>query len=106
MIQKDIILDILDYEEVFTKPYHFIACCEVSGESYCNCNNSLTEKTIPAGKYAKFSTRGHIQQAVTELWQAIWKMNLDRLYTCDFEEYHPNFKDSNDQTIDIYIAIR
>jgi predicted transcriptional regulator YdeE len=23
-----------DYEEDFTKPYYFIACCEVSGESF------------------------------------------------------------------------
>jgi predicted transcriptional regulator YdeE len=93
-----------DYEGDFTKPYLFIACCEVSGDSHCN--NFLTEKTIPAGKYAKFSTRGHIQQAVAELWQAIWKMNLDRLYTYDFEVYHHNSDDLNDQMIDIYIAIR
>lgn len=32
-------------------------------------------------------------------------MELDRKYTYDFEVYHNDSQDMNNQTIDIYIAI-
>lgn len=61
-------------------------------------------KTIPAGKYAKFIVRGHMQHAVIGFWQELWNMNLERTYICDFEEY----QDSNieEATIHIFIGIR
>ena len=92
-----------DYEGDFTKPYMFLAGCEVTkftGDS------KLTEKTILAGKYAMFSVRGHIQQAVGAAWNEIWSMNLDRAYTTDCELYHNNSQDMNDQFIDIYISLK
>jgi predicted transcriptional regulator YdeE len=67
-------------------------------------NSGLTTKTIPAGKYAKFSVHGDMVQAVAEAWQTIWGMDLDRSFTGDFEEYLNN--DWENADIDIFIALK
>lgn len=79
----------------------FIACCEVTKIE--NLERSLISEKILAGKYAKFTTHGDIKQAVGELWQQIWQMNLGRIYSCDYEVYH-NGNEKN--IIDIYISIK
>lgn len=60
----------------------------------------LSAKTIPAGKYAKFSVHGDMVEAVANSWKEIWETPLERTYTGDFEEY------LSMEDIDIYIAIR
>ncbi|MDD6771388.1 GyrI-like domain-containing protein, partial [Inconstantimicrobium porci] len=56
------------------------------------------------GKYAKFVVRGHMQKAVQQFWQELWKMKLDRKYTADFEEYQDDCIDNAE--IHIYIALK
>jgi len=67
-------------------------------------NDELTVKIIPAGRYAKFSVHGNMVTAVAEAWGEIWKMNLDRSFTGDFEEYLNS--DDENADIDIYIALK
>lgn len=67
-------------------------------------NNGYIVKTIPAGKYAKFSITGHMQRAVAAAWEEIWKMNLDRSYLADFEEYLNS--DYENAKINIYISLK
>ena len=66
-------------------------------------NDELIVRIIPAGKYAKFSVHGHMEKAVAEAWGEIWKMNLNRSYTGDFEQYLNG--DLENADIDIYIAL-
>ncbi|MPW26736.1 AraC family transcriptional regulator [Alkalibaculum sp. M08DMB] len=67
-------------------------------------NDELTTKVIPAGRYAKFSVRGHMEKAVAQAWGKIWSMDLDRSFTGDFEEYiNSDFANAD---IDIYIALK
>lgn len=49
---------------------------------------------------------GDVQKSVGEAWSKIWKMDLKRTYTCDFEEYQNNSEDMQNQEIHIYIAIK
>lgn len=93
-----------DYEKDYSKPYNFMTCCEVS--SINDLHASLQTKIIKAGKYAKFSIRGHLQKDVLKAWQKIWSLDLDRTYQSDFEIYHNNSEDINNQIIDIYISIK
>ncbi len=79
-------------------------CVTVGNEVSRAENPDLTMKIIPAGKYAKFSVRGHMEKAVAKSWGEIWQMDLDRRFTGDFEEYRND--DINDCNIDIYIAIK
>ncbi len=92
-----------DYEKDYTKPYNFMVCTEVSEQSE-NAENRVV-KIIPKGKYAKFVIHGDVQNAVGKAWGEIWNMDLNRKYTCDFEEYQNNSSDMQNQEIHIYIAI-
>lgn len=92
-----------DYEGDYTKPYNFLACCEV--DPFNSVQSPLVCKTINAGKYAKFTVHGNPQEAVAKVWSEIWTMNLPRKYDCDFEVYHSDLAELGNQTIDIYISI-
>lgn len=64
--------------------------------------------TIPAGKYAKFSTKGDVVQAVIKAWDDIWAMEdfaALRAYTVDFEAYLPG-EDMQNACIDLYVALK
>lgn len=66
-------------------------------------NPELTNKIIPAGKYAKFQIHGNMVTAVVEAWGEIWETKLDRKFSGDFEEYLNN--DFENADINIYIAL-
>ena len=67
-------------------------------------NDELTTKVVPAGRYAKFSVHGHMEKVVAQAWTQIWNMDLDRIFTGDFEEYiNSDFENAD---IDIYIALK
>lgn len=70
--------------------------------------DGLERITIPAGKYAKFSTRGNVVQAVIDAWNEIWTMEelaTQRSYTVDFEAYLPG-EDMDNCEIELYIALK
>jgi predicted transcriptional regulator YdeE len=90
-----------DYEGDATKPYRLVCCVEVTESD----NPDLETRTILSGKYAKFTVRGNMVHAVGAAWQEIWQMDLDRKFSYDFELYHNDSDDMNNQTIDIYIAL-
>lgn len=92
-----------EYEGDYTKPYTFIAGAEVSREE--QSGEEIESTIISKGKYAKFIIIGDVQNSVGQAWQEIWKMDLNRKYTCDFEEYQNNSKDMQKQEIHIYIAL-
>ena len=91
-----------DYEGDATKPYRFMCCVEVSQSG----NTELETRTISGGKYAKFTVKGNVMTAVGEAWEKIWNMDLDRKFDCDFELYHYDSEDMDNQTIDIYISLK
>lgn len=67
-------------------------------------NADLSVKVLPASKYAKFLIKGNMVTAVAKAWSEIWKMDLDRSFTGDFEEYHDS--DCENGEIAIYIALK
>lgn len=70
-----------------------------------NENPELSVKTIPAGKYAKFTIKGDVVTAVQDAWSEIWQMPLPRSYTADFEEYLTHNEDGT-ADINIYVALK
>lgn len=88
------------YSDYTDTNYNVLASMEVTKAE----NPELVTKIIPAGKYAKFSIHGNMITAVAQAWNEIWKMDLDRTFTGDFEEYlNDDFEHAD---IDIYIAIK
>lgn len=90
-----------DYENNEMGDYTIMAGCEVSRQGM---TGSFEIRTIPAGKYAKFVVKGHMQKAVADFWQKLWQMDLNRSFICDFEEYQNSSIDECE--IHIYIGLR
>ncbi len=90
-----------DYQDNENGDYTVMTACEVSDE---NVGKQYEIRKIPAGKYAKFIVRGNMVTAVGEFWQQLWKMDLDRSFVCDFEEYQN--ADPDNCEIHIYIGLK
>lgn len=80
--------------------YDVTVGCEVTG----NDNPELSERVIPAGRYAKFHVKGDVVKDVSDAWETIWVMPLERSFTGDFEEYTGKEGDMAD--VDIYVALK
>lgn len=91
-----------DYEGDEKADYHVIVAYEV--EKADKIPAGTIKRVLPAGKYAKFIVKGHMQKAVAKFWQELWQMNLPRAFTCDFEEYQNG--DMEHGEIHIYISIK
>lgn len=95
-----------EYENDENGGYTVMTACEVSAVDE---NNSLETRKIPAGKYAEFVIEGELNtseqlEEISRLWQEIWKMNLNRSYTANFEEYRS--ADPNKADIHIFIGLK
>ncbi|AFS77843.1 putative AraC family transcriptional regulator [Gottschalkia acidurici 9a] len=91
-----------NYESGINGTYDIMVCCEISDSS--NMVDVVETYIIPDGKYAKFIVNGDVQKAVSEFWNKLWSMDLDRKCSCDFEEYQSGSDMSNTE-IHIYISI-
>ncbi len=92
-----------DYEGDYTQPYSWILGCQVSNLD--KIPEGLVGKVIPEATYAVFTTEGEFPQGLITAWQKVWKSNLHRSYTCDFEVYPSNFHPQTNPEVKIYIAI-
>jgi len=90
------------YDNNVMGAYDVTVCCEVN--HYEELPERVNAKTIPDGKYAKFIVKGNMQTAVAEFWSKLWGMNLDRKFSCDFEEYQSG-GDMENCEIHMYISI-
>ncbi len=94
-----------DYEGDYTEPYTTILGCRV--ENLDTIPKGMVAKTISGGDYAKFVAKGDLTKgAVFVEWSKIWKMDLPRIYSADFEVYGEKAKNPNDAEVDIFIATK
>jgi len=102
---EDIYCLYTNYEGDATKPFDVILGCKVS-----------TDKTVPpdmvahtchGGTYTQFISKGDLTQGkvIGETWMEIWKKDLDRNYSTDFEVYGKRAQNPKDAEVDIFIAI-
>ncbi|RZJ78887.1 MAG: AraC family transcriptional regulator, partial [Chryseobacterium sp.] len=89
-----------DYESDHTEPYTTILGCKV--ENLDTIPEGMVGKSISGGNYIKFSTKGDLMKdLVINKWFEIWKMDLNRLFTADFEVYGEKAQNPADAEIDI-----
>lgn len=91
-----------NYESDENGDYDMTVACEVTDEE--GISEEFTIRTIPAGRYAKFVIRGDVQQAVMQLWQELWSMDLNRSYCADYEEYQE--MNGEEAEIHVYIGLK
>lgn len=89
------------YEGDEKADYTAMAACETAQDPETGVYDVCR---IPAGRYAKFVIHGDKVQAVAAAWQEIWKMDLPRIFQCDFEEYQDDNMENAE--IHIYVGLR
>lgn len=91
------------YSNYIGMEYDTTVGCEIKKGQAVPSN--MIQKTIPKGKYAKFVLIGDVVKTVQKAWQEIWKMDLQRTFTADFEEYQQG-ENMEEMEIHIYVAIK
>jgi predicted transcriptional regulator YdeE len=98
-----------DYEKDHNGDYTFILGAKVS--SAADLPPGMVAKTIPAGRYAVFtSDKGPGYKVVPELWMKINSLPKpapggDRAYRADFEIYDERAADPQNLQVDVYVRI-
>mgnify|MGYP001207990107 CR=1 FL=1 len=94
-----------DYESDHTKPYTAILGCKVS--SLNSIPEDMIGKSFDGGNYVKLSAKGDLMKGlIVNKWTEIWKMDLERAFTTDFEVFGEKAQNPADAEIDFYVALR
>ena len=94
-----------DYESDHTKPYTTLLGCKV--ESLETIPDGMTGKAFDGGNYIKLSAKGDLMKGlIINKWTEIWSMDLDRLFTADFEVFGEKAQNPVDAEIDFLIAVK
>ncbi len=102
-VNGDILAVYTDDENDCNGEYSWMLGCEVS--SLDDVPTGLVGKVLPVTTYAVFTTKGKFPDGLIEAWQTIWKTNLSRAYTTDFELYQADFNPQTNPTVTVYIAL-
>jgi predicted transcriptional regulator YdeE len=90
------------YEGDGSKPFTLIAGAKVTDLE--QVPTDMTARNIPSQKYAVFTAKGKMPQALIDTWQEISKTDIKRTFLADFEVYdvgYPGF----DSEVEIYVGI-
>ena len=74
------------------------------GAEVTQADTKINVKKIPGGKFALFRVKGDVVKAVSEAWEKIWAIPLERSFAGDFEEYVSN--EYGIAEINIYVALK
>ncbi|MNE66937.1 Bacterial transcription activator, effector binding domain [compost metagenome] len=94
-----------EYESDHTKPYTTILGCKV--ENLDEIPDGMIGKSIEGGNYLKMSAKGDLMKGlIINKWIEIWGMELDRVFTADFEVFGEKAQNPSDAEIDFLIAVK
>ncbi|MEP7257272.1 MAG: GyrI-like domain-containing protein [Flavitalea sp.] len=94
-----------NYELDHTRPYTTILGCRV--DSLDDLPAELTGKSIDGGAYLQFDAKGKIADGIVfQVWTTIWKTDIPRAFTTDFEVYGNHAQDPDKAEIPVFVAIK
>jgi|GEM_PF-578012 len=99
-----------DYASDVNGDYTFLIGARVTKAE--SLPEGLVAKTVPAGRYAVFtSARGQVQQVVVDVWKRVWatpkrELGGDRTYKADFEFYDQRAQNPSDAVMEIHVGIK
>lgn len=103
-ISEEIFCIYTNYEGDHTQPYDTILGCKVS--SLDSVPAGLVGQSFGGGNYVPFVSKGDmINGALYQTWLEIWKTDLKRTYTADFEVHGLKAMNPNDAEVDIFVAV-
>lgn len=94
-----------DYESDHTKPYTAILGCKV--ENLNTIPDGMIGKSFDGGNYVQLTAKGDLTKGlIVNEWSKIWEMDLERLFTVDFEVFGEKAQNPLDAEIDFLIAVK
>jgi len=74
---------------------------------YSPISGVVDKEFLKAGEMAKFTAKGSLVngEAVVNTWYEIWKADIDRSFTTDFEVYDERSENRDHAEVDIFIAL-
>ena len=79
-----------NYDGDYTQPYAYFIGCKVKKGTVVP--EELDSLVIPKNRYQKIVAKGKMPDCVANAWIEIWKGDLPRAYTADFEVYDGKVK--------------
>jgi AraC family transcriptional regulator len=98
----------MDFDGINT--FSYLICVEVS--KFDTIPKKMVAKTIPAQKYAVFTAKGKVPEAILQTWKEIYQKwfptsGFERTDGPDFEYYDKRSRINDEKSeVDIYIPIR
>ena len=93
-----------DYESDHTKPYTTILGCRVNNLN--DIPKGMIGKSFDGGSYVKLSAKGDLMKGlIIDKWREIWKMDINRAFTADYEVFGEKAQNPTDAEIDFLIAV-
>ncbi len=95
-----------EYESDHLHLYDVVLGCKVKNIN--DIPDGYTHLNVPATENAQFLAKGNIEhgEVVVDTWMNIWKSNLDRSYSVDYEIYDERSADLKNAEVDIFIALK
>lgn len=94
-----------EYESDHTKPYTTILGCKVAALN--TIPDGMVGKSFDGGNYVKLSAKGDLRKdLIINKWLEIWQMDLQRVFTADFEVFGAKAQNPADAEIDFLIAVK
>ncbi len=104
-INSDVLSIYTNYQGDHTQPYDTILGCKVS--SLEQIPEGMVGQSFEGGTYTKFTSKGDLTKGVVYgTWSEIWKQDLDRVFTADFEVYGEKAQNPTDAEVDILVAVK
>jgi len=103
-VSDDIYCVYTDYETDHTGCYTTVLGCKVTSASVIP--DGFMQITIPEGKNKIYYLSGQFPQKVAEAWQEIWRSNIDRAYTADYDLYGADPESFEATEVKIYLAVK
>lgn len=93
-----------EYDGDYTQPYTTLLGCKVSNLD--TIPKGMVGKSFNESNYVKFISKGDLTKgAVYESWVKIWKTDLNRAYTVDFEVYGKKAQNPENAEVSIFVSI-
>ena len=94
-----------DYQSDHTKPYTAILGCKV--ENLSLVPDGMIGKSFDGGNYIKITAKGDLTKGlIVNEWSKIWKKDLERIFTADFEVFGEKAQNPEDAEVDFLIAVK
>jgi len=94
-----------EYESDHTQPYTTILGCKVA--TLNTIPEGMIGKSFDGGNYVKLTAKGDLAKGlIINKWVEIWEMDLDRMFTADFEVFGEKAQNPAEAEIDFFIAVK